>query len=398
MSYGAPGQGPPRLADDPRFSALFREADRSFAESRDEIRDFARLRSKLGNGRRLSGFTVYGRWAMVGVVALVGFIAVRRAVAPAPVEVARENVWRPRSAADRAPKDSRVDGRGSEAPRASEVVDADGMHTREDRASEDARAASGRVAKKASERAPSSELAGNGLVGNFEQPASDESANSRPPLVAQKARLGAGEAAQKPDSRNPPSSSASAPDCLSFAREGRPQDADACFMQRGAGSGLAAEVSLYEAARLRRDVLGDPQAALQTLSLYRTRFPSGSLRSEVDMSYLELLSRAGRDAEALAESARLLQSVAGNERFVELHALRGNIFRKGKDLRAAEREYGFAERGSGALAREAAYLRGTCLQSLGEDSAARAAFERYLAKGAGPRERDIRQRLLRLVP
>ena len=75
-------------------------------------------------------------------------------------------------------------------------------------------------------------------------------------------------------------------------------------MKRAEGSGLGAEMALYEVARLRRDVLADAAGALRALAEYRTRFPAGSLRREADMSQLELLVQLGRTDEALIELGR----------------------------------------------------------------------------------------------
>jgi hypothetical protein len=189
------------------------------------------------------------------------------------------------------------------------------------------------------------------------------------------------------------------PDCRELARRGEPKGAEACYLERSAGTGLQAETALLEVARLRRDVLGEPRSALSALELYRRRFPNGSLRSEADLAYVVLLTRLGRHDEALAESQSLLASPKGRERAVELHLLRGNVYRKslGNSAQAAE-EYAKAEKLDGSNS-EATYLLGACLEELGDSVAATSAYRRYLDKApAGKRAGEVRERLARLSP
>ena len=156
-------------------------------------------------------------------------------------------------------------------------------------------------------------------------------------------------------------------DCLALARHGQSQQAERCFGARAAGSGLGAEMALYEMARLRRDVLRDAAGALAVLGEYRQRFQRGSLRNEVDLSRVELLALLGRGAEALQESAALLDSATGRERAAELHLLRGNVYRHDLgDLQAAASEYAQVEAQGGARGAEAAALRAACLEALKE--------------------------------
>jgi tetratricopeptide (TPR) repeat protein len=193
------------------------------------------------------------------------------------------------------------------------------------------------------------------------------------------------------------SASPAGPDCLALARQGQTREAERCFVERARGSGLGAEMALYELGRLRRNVLADPVGALSALEEHALRFPGGSLRREVQMSSLELLVQLGRSQEALERSSALLAAQAGGGRAAELYLLRGDIFRRSlHDLRAAEREYGSAERLAGSAEAEATYLRGVCLEGLGESSAASEAYRRYLAKPSRPRAADVQRRLERL--
>jgi hypothetical protein len=102
---------------------------------------------------------------------------------------------------------------------------------------------------------------------------------------------------------------------------------------------LAEELSTYELGRVRRDQ-ADLAGALQAFRDCRRRFPQGTLRTEVDLSIVELLPRLGRFQEALAESADFLAAHPHGERTAELHRLRGDIYRQAlKDPARAEHEY-----------------------------------------------------------
>jgi TolA-binding protein len=182
-------------------------------------------------------------------------------------------------------------------------------------------------------------------------------------------------------------------DCLSLTRAGQSKAAAECFGKQAAGQGLNAEVGLYELARLRRDVLGDSAGALATLEEHRRRFPNGALSAEVNASYVSLLVRVGRGAEALSESERLLQSSAGAERAYELRLLRGNLLRKSGNLEAAQGEYAKAEQATGARA-DATYYNGVCLEGLGRKDEAVATYRRYLDRApSGAHAADAKQRL-----
>jgi hypothetical protein len=220
------------------------------------------------------------------------------------------------------------------------------------------------------------------------------------PLELDKARVKPSEPPTRPlAAADPLAPQPEAPDCLSLARGGNTRAAESCFLNRARGSGLGAEMALYEVARLRRDVLADPSGALQVLAEYRQRFPAGALRREADMSQLELLMQLGRSQDALRQSQELLSSSVTGERAAELRVLRGHILRKSsKDLSGAEREYALAEAAQGGNGVEASYFRGTSLQALGDKAGAAAAYQRYLQRGGRTYAADARQRLESLAP
>jgi hypothetical protein len=181
-------------------------------------------------------------------------------------------------------------------------------------------------------------------------------------------------------------------DCLHIARQGELRAAEQCFAERAAGSGLSAEMALYEMARLRRD--RDGSGALDALDEYRRRFPQGSLRNEVSITRVELLADLGRSREALDESLALLGSASGQERAAELHMLRGNVFRRDlADPASAAREYAKAEQFGGALAAEATRLQGLSLEATGDARGALEAYRRYLARGDGSRQAEVTRRI-----
>jgi hypothetical protein len=208
-----------------------------------------------------------------------------------------------------------------------------------------------------------------------------------------------GPAPTRPEAPSNADQPASTPDCRDLARRGEPRKAEACYLERAAGTGLEAETAFLEVARLRRDVLGELPSALSALEGYRKRFPNGSLRSEADLAHVVLLTRLGRHDEALAESQGLLDSPTGNERAFELHLLRGNIYRKNLgNPRLAAREYAKGEQLDGASS-EATYFLGSCLEELGDAEGAASAYRRYLDKAPkGKRAGEVRVRLERLSP
>jgi tetratricopeptide (TPR) repeat protein len=175
------------------------------------------------------------------------------------------------------------------------------------------------------------------------------------------------------------------------------REALSCYLAEAQGSGLGAETALYEAARLRRDALRDEQGALETLRLYRARFPAGMLSAEVDLSIVELLPKLNRHQDALQEIGRLLAEDPGRERAAELHLMRGNIYREVlEDFGRAERDYAAVEAAQAPLVGDATFFRGVCLQALGRSAEARATLDRYLASGSSRFADEARRHLGRL--
>jgi FecR protein len=83
----------------------------------------------------------------------------------------------------------------------------------------------------------------------------------------------------------------------------------------------AAENAVYESARLVRDRLKQPREAVRIWRSYRTRFPNGMLRAEVDLNIVETLAQLGSRDRALVEAEDFLQRHPDSERRMEVEAL-----------------------------------------------------------------------------
>lgn len=169
--------------------------------------------------------------------------------------------------------------------------------------------------------------------------------------------------------------------CRDLLRNGKTNQAERCYLAIASRGGLSAEMSLYEVARLRRDVLANPSSALAALDEYESRFPAGTLAPEVSAARVDLLARLGRTDEALTESGRLLASAGGRARTVELRLLRGNLLRDKKhDCMAAILEYEQIESDPGPRGDQAQFSHARCLQQLGRNDAAVRVYRDYVAR------------------
>jgi len=370
----------PELMTEGRFGTLLREGNRELAHGLDQPAAFQRLNERLSNSRSvLAPRRLY--WLTPATLLLFGAVAlfpqvVRRVRSTSPPPIIAENL--PRHSV---PAVTSVVARAE-----AETPPADAAQPAKPRSASSGKRTPHAALTSPAAAAPASEA-------SLAVPSSAVSAPERQAPQAPAAEL-SGNAAATPGSA--PELSA-APDCLSLARRGQTRVAETCFLKRAEGTGLGAEMALYEVARLRRDVLGDAAGALRALAEYRTRFPSGSLRREADMSQLELLVQLGRSDEALAQSEELLSSSAAGERAAELHLLRGHILRKRRSFAGAAREYELAER-AGARRGDASYFQALCLEALGRGAEAAALFARYLEQPQHAYAEDARVRLDRLKP
>lgn len=113
--------------------------------------------------------------------------------------------------------------------------------------------------------------------------------------------------------------------CAQLARGGAAEQALGCYQILANGSGMTAELALFEQARLEGKVLRRPERALSTLSEYRRRFPNGSLRGEVMLAQIDWLQAAGDSARALEVVDEALASGLLREREAELLRLRATL-------------------------------------------------------------------------
>ena len=128
----------------------------------------------------------------------------------------------------------------------------------------------------------------------------------------------------------PPAVVASAPRrsaraCAELARSGAAEQALSCYQGLANGSGITAELALFEQARLEGKALRRPEQALQTLDSYRRRFPNGSLRAEVMLAQIDWLLRSGERARARQLVDEALASGSLSERRAELERLRDTL-------------------------------------------------------------------------
>jgi tetratricopeptide (TPR) repeat protein len=377
-----PVPNPQRLREG-EHGRLLEDAQREFADELDQPAAFRRVTERLSTAR--AGLPRRNYWLVPAMVVLAGAVAlpaiaalVQRARLAAPPVLVAEDLrdFRAKPAA----ATSAVYLPATEPAGQAKTRHADG--NRVSGAKLNAQGASAPASSNSdSSSAPPS------VAGSLEP---QSSAGPNPGVVAALTAT--------PTPAPEPADTSTAPDCLSLARGGQTRDAETCFLKRAEGSGLGAEMALYEVARLRRDVLADAVGALAALAEYRSRFPSGTLAREADMSQLELLLQLGRSVEALTLSDELLSSSASGERAAELHLLRGHVLRKAQSRYAdAEHEYELAER-AGARGGEVTYFRGLCLEALGRAPEAAVLFAKYLEQPQRAYAEDARRRLERLKP
>ena len=188
-------------------------------------------------------------------------------------------------------------------------------------------------------------------------------------------------------------------DCGQLATSKRTREALTCYQDQAVQNGLAGETAQYELARLWRDSFGELARALAAFQTQRSRFPNGALRTEADLSIIELLPRLDRHADALTESEQFLAAHPKAERRGEIHLLRGNIFREVlRDLDHAEREYARGAESGGRAGDDSRFLHAVCLEALGQVNEARSAYEAYLLRTKAAHAQEAQKRLERLRP
>lgn len=205
----------------------------------------------------------------------------------------------------------------------------------------------------------------------------------------------------------PPPSAATAPiaprpapepvkeaDCRRLVSAGKAERAVECFKEVSRGEGVQSEVALYEAARLTIERLQDASRGLALVDEYKRRFETGALRGEIEWLRVQALQRAGRVDEALSASEALLATPIGRNLAAELHFLRGRMLQdqRGDCARAAS-EFVSLIGEPGARGDEAELRRAECLERIGRNADARAAYERYLQRPNAAQAERARKRL-----
>lgn len=109
--------------------------------------------------------------------------------------------------------------------------------------------------------------------------------------------------------------------CRTLTRAGDFRGAIGCFAAEARLGGMRGELAWLEKARIERRGLHDPRAALATLDEYVARHPGSSLRSEADLSRIELRIALGDSRRALELVREVRASGRASERAEELERL-----------------------------------------------------------------------------
>ena len=117
--------------------------------------------------------------------------------------------------------------------------------------------------------------------------------------------------------------------------EGKAQRALELLEGLARGHGPSAENAGYEVGRVLRDHLLRPRQAVLAWNRYRTRFPTGVLRAETDLSIIETLWTLHETSTTIAEAEAFLRRHPDSERRGEIAALLERI--KADSARAASR-------------------------------------------------------------
>jgi hypothetical protein len=116
---------------------------------------------------------------------------------------------------------------------------------------------------------------------------------------------------------------APAADCTALVKSQTFAEAASCYALQAEGSGLAAELALFELSRLRLSALHDASGAVRTLEEHQQRFPRGVLTSQVQVALVRALSAAGRHEDALEALEPLI--ARGGQKRGELERLQSEL-------------------------------------------------------------------------
>ena len=117
-----------------------------------------------------------------------------------------------------------------------------------------------------------------------------------------------------------------AEDCAALVRSQSFAAADGCYARAAQGTGLSAELALFELSRVRLSALHDAAGALRALEEHQRRFPAGALARQVQLARVRTLAALGRFGEAVQALEPMLAS--GGPQQAELQALKAELERK----------------------------------------------------------------------
>jgi hypothetical protein len=191
-------------------------------------------------------------------------------------------------------------------------------------------------ATSSSEKRPTVEQPANSLI---EPPR----APSHVPVPETARRQSAVAATKKNDPGDSRVQTPSDTDCRDVVRSSGYEAGVRCYGNKAEqASGVGAEIAWIERARLESRALGRPNEALETLSTYERRFPTGTLATEASLTKIELLAAVGRREEALraiGEAAPRIPERAGS-----LHLLGARLALETNDCSLAEQHLDAAVR------------------------------------------------------
>jgi transmembrane sensor len=125
----------------------------------------------------------------------------------------------------------------------------------------------------------------------------------------------------KGESKLEPHASHGVQEAQAALRAGDTQRALDILTRAAQGSGPAAENAAYALGHMMRYNLDHPRQAVALWDKYRTRFPSGLLRIEADLSIVETLAQVGDARAALSEADAFVARYPNSERRLDVQRL-----------------------------------------------------------------------------
>lgn len=161
-----------------------------------------------------------------------------------------------------------------------------------------------------------------------------------------------------------------------------PDEPDKVVVEPEPDSEFGQELALYTLGQQKLRTAGDLAGAAAAFAEYRMRFPSGSLRQEVDLSIIEILVRQQRIARAELEMSQFVSQYPSSERRLEIIFLRGNARRELDRCPDALRDYRhvIAHAHETTLVDDATFYSAVCRADAGKQEAARRELHDYLER------------------